>query len=159
MTAILRPSTPAGDLIAHILERFHATHRRELPELVALAREVEQRHADHPAAPHGLGDALALLQIDLEAHMRKEETELFPALLDGRRQGLAATAGAVRHDHDFQDESLALIRELAHYFHLPADACVSWRELYAGISKLIGDLDEHMRLENHEILAELAAAA
>ncbi len=26
--------------IAHILERFHETHRRELPVLVALAREL-----------------------------------------------------------------------------------------------------------------------
>jgi regulator of cell morphogenesis and NO signaling len=42
------------DLIAFILRRFHETHRRELPELVRLARRVEAVHRDHAACPHEL---------------------------------------------------------------------------------------------------------
>lgn len=43
-------STPA--LIVHILERYHETHRRELPALVGLAQKVETVHGTDPNAPH-----------------------------------------------------------------------------------------------------------
>ncbi|MFC7610763.1 DUF542 domain-containing protein [Teichococcus aestuarii] len=42
-----------GALIALIEQRYHATHRRELPELVRLARRVEAVHGEHPLAPRG----------------------------------------------------------------------------------------------------------
>ena len=44
-------------LIAHILERYHETHRRELPELIRLAEKVERVHASHPDVPAGLAEA------------------------------------------------------------------------------------------------------
>ncbi len=36
-------------------------------------------------------------------------------------------------------------------FQLPADACGSWRSLYAGVEKFADDLATHIRIEN-EIL-------
>lgn len=45
---------PTGALIDHIRTRYHDTHRRELPELIALARKVESAHATDPNTPHGL---------------------------------------------------------------------------------------------------------
>jgi regulator of cell morphogenesis and NO signaling len=38
------PAT-ASELIEHILARFHETHRRELPGIVRLARELESKGA------------------------------------------------------------------------------------------------------------------
>ena len=35
-----------GELISYILERFHAGHRRDLPELIRLARKVEAVHRE-----------------------------------------------------------------------------------------------------------------
>ena len=42
-------------LIDHILERYHAVHRQQFPELIRLARRVEQVHAEHPACPMLVG--------------------------------------------------------------------------------------------------------
>lgn len=42
-----------GALIDHNRTRYHDTHRRELPELIALARKVESAHATDPDTPHG----------------------------------------------------------------------------------------------------------
>ncbi|MDZ7651675.1 MAG: DUF542 domain-containing protein [Burkholderiaceae bacterium] len=67
-------------LIAHILSRFHETHRRELPELIRLAAKVEARHAEHPEAPHGLHVALEETAAALDEHMQKEEQVLFPLM-------------------------------------------------------------------------------
>lgn len=41
----------ASTLIDHILSRFHQRHRQQLPELIRLARRVEQVHGDRPSAP------------------------------------------------------------------------------------------------------------
>ena len=45
-------------LIAYILERFHAQHRKQLPELIRLARRVEHVHGGNPDCPAGLADHL-----------------------------------------------------------------------------------------------------
>ena len=43
------PAAPStGELIDHILQRYHAEHRQQLPELIAMARRVEAVHRDHP---------------------------------------------------------------------------------------------------------------
>ena len=62
------PETPdANALIDHILTRYHAVHREQLPELVRMARRVEAVHRDHPDAPHGLAEHLEIMTADPEA--------------------------------------------------------------------------------------------
>lgn len=138
--------TPA--LIAHIVERYHETHRREMPELVALARKVEKVHGTDPNAPHGLADALQAMVGELEVHMKKEELVLFPAMTRGRADAVAAPIEGMRHDHGDHEEALARIAAITHGFRLPAGACRSWKRLYEGTRKLVEDLDEHIYLEN-----------
>jgi iron-sulfur cluster repair protein YtfE (RIC family) len=55
-------------------------HRRELPELIRLATEVEARHQGHPDVPFGLAGVLSELAQALDDLMEREETELFPRL-------------------------------------------------------------------------------
>ena len=138
--------TPA--LIEHIVERYHQTHRREMPELVALARKVEKVHGTDPNAPHGLADALQAMVGELEVHMKKEELLLFPAMARGRADAVAAPIAGMRHDHDDHEEALARIAAITHGFRLPAGACRSWKRLYDGTRKLVEDIDEHIYLEN-----------
>ncbi|MDF1872826.1 hemerythrin domain-containing protein [Vannielia sp.] len=139
---------PTPALIEHILARYHETHRRELPELVALAEKVEAVHVNDPNAPHGLALALKALVVDLEEHMRKEEGAVFATGgAESCKQSGRPTA-ALRHDHDEQEAILNKIAAITHGFRLPANACASWTRLYAGLSKLVDDMDEHMFLEN-----------
>ncbi|HET7409968.1 MAG TPA: hemerythrin domain-containing protein [Paracoccaceae bacterium] len=138
--------TPA--LIDHIVERYHQTHRREMPALVALARKVETVHGTDPNAPHGLADALQAMVGELEVHMKKEELLLFPALARGRTDAAADRIAGMRHDHDDHEQALARIAAITHGFRLPTDACGSWKRLYAGTRKLVDDIDEHIYLEN-----------
>lgn len=146
---------PTGALIAHILERYHAVHRRELPELVALARKVEHAHATDTAAPHGLTRALEAMAADLEAHMRAEEGSLFPALTGEQRDDAPDPIARLRDEHDGQARALDRIAAITHGFRLPRDACEPWIRLYAGLGKLAEDLDEHMHLENDILFPRL----
>ncbi|GAW36686.1 iron-sulfur cluster repair protein YtfE [Roseovarius sp. A-2] len=145
-----------GELIAHILSRYHETHRRELPELLALARKVETSHATDPNSPHGLTRALELMIADLEDHMRREEANVFASLATGDASAGAGIAG-LRHDHEAQEAALNRIAAITHGFRLPAYACRSWTQLYAGLGKLAEDLDEHRYLEDSVLFPRLDA--
>lgn len=148
----------AGDhdtltLVEHIVSRYHDTHRRELPELIRLARKVEAVHATHPRAPRGLADVLHHLAGELEVHMKKEELILFPAMQSASGVGTGPMLGApiaqMRHDHDDHGDQLRRIEEITDSFRLPAEACRSWQALYGGVAKLASDLMEHIHLENN----------
>lgn len=144
-------------LIAYIVERFHQTHRRELPELVRLSTRVEAVHRNHPSAPQGLADALERLSGELGSHMMKEEQVLFPLMLQGADPMIAYPIAQMRHEHDDHGAALERIEEIAGGFVLPADACRSWQALYAGTQKLVVDLTEHVHLENNVLFPRFAA--
>ena len=145
------------DLIEHILDRYHATHRAELPELIRLAARVEERHAGNAAVPNGLHAALVELSGALDEHMQKEEQILFPLMRAGGHPMIGGPIGRMRFEHDEHGERLANLERLAHGFSLPEEACPTWKALYAGVRKLIDDVHEHVHLENNVLFARFGA--
>ncbi len=143
-------------LITVIETRFHAVHRRDLPDLVRLARQVEASHKAHPAAPPGLADLLQRIEWDLEAHMQKEEQGLFPSMRHDEPPAPAAIA-LMLDDHEEHAANLQRLVWLTGDFSIPENACPTWRALYAGARKLAGDLVEHIRIENDVLFPRFAA--
>ena len=135
-------------LIDYILQRYHQTHRRELPELIALAEKVERVHAAHSEAPHGLAAALEAMAHELETHMQKEEAVLFPMMRDGAQPMIAHPIARMRIEHDDHSERLRELARITRGGALPEDACRSWRALYAGVKKLSDDLARPIEIEN-----------
>jgi regulator of cell morphogenesis and NO signaling len=88
-------------LIAHICDRFHETHRRELPAILALARDIEAC-----GAPSGLAQALAAMAAELEIHMFKEEMRLFPMMEQGGNTLLWQWVDAMRAEHVGQRDKI-----------------------------------------------------
>lgn len=89
------PEEPEA-LIDRIIERYHQVHRRELPELLLLARHVEHIHAARPDVPAGLAAALADMANELGAHMQKEEQILFPMMRRGGNPMIVHPIGVMR---------------------------------------------------------------
>jgi regulator of cell morphogenesis and NO signaling len=112
-------NAPTGALIDHIRTRYHDTHRRELPELIALARRVESAHATDANTPHGLTHALEAMIPEWEAHMREEEEIVFPALRAGGTGDASAAVPYLRAAHDGQEPALNRIAAITHGFRLP----------------------------------------
>lgn len=144
-------------LIALIETRYHATHRRELPELIRLARRVEAVHGDKAEAPHGLADLLEDMGAELESHMQKEEQILFPLMRRGGHPMIGHPIGAMRAEHDDHGEHLRALEALTDGCVPPAGACNTWRALYAGTRKLADDLMEHIHLENNILFPRFGA--
>lgn len=140
-------------LIDHILIRYHQRHREELPELIRLARRVEQVHGERQDCPKGLADHLSDMQQELESHMMKEEQILFPMLRRVSASQVSAPISMMRYEHDQHGEALARIEHLTNDITAPADACNTWRALFAGLRQLREDLMQHIHLENNILFA------
>ena len=158
-SAALPESWETGRLIDHILARYHETHRRELPELIELARKVEAVHIDHPQAPRGLAVLLKQMHGELEVHMKKEELILFPAMRRRSGGGLDAPIAQMRHDHADHGEHLQRMQAITNGFARPEGACRSWQALYLGAAKLADDLTEHIHLENNVLFPRYQESA
>jgi len=143
-----------AELVDHIEQHYHAGLRRDLPTLVDAARRVERDHANHAAVPAGLCDVLAGFSDELESHMLKEETMLFPVLRNGARGGsIDMPMRMMEREHDSHDDQLDRIRDLTNDMKVPDDASATWTALYAGLEMLETELRQHIYLENNVLFA------
>ena len=146
-------------LIEHILTRYHAVHRDQLPELIRMADRVEAVHRNHPLVPTGLADLLETMEQELLAHMEKEEAILFPMLLDGGNPFVSDPIDMMRAEHLDHGALLDQLAVLTHDATAPEDACTTWRALYGGVNQLTNDLMNHIHLENNLLFAQFDAPA
>ncbi len=152
------PETLESDALITLIEnRFHAVHRRELPELVRLARRVEAVHKDKPDVPQGLADLLARIEQELESHMQKEEAILFPLMRRGGGLMIAGPISVMIAEHESQGTNLRQLEQITNNCEPPAGACTTWRALYAGVRKFIDDVTEHIHLENNVLFPRFTA--
>jgi len=154
---------PLGALIDHILVRYHAGLKEELPRLQALAEKVATVHgANHPDTLPALRDTFRSLKEELDSHLEKEEHVLFPYVREletaarGLRPsfsiplGLASGAiGVMEREHEVAGLALKTIHRLTDGFRPPNDGCGSFRALYAGLEIFEADLHAHIHLENN----------
>jgi regulator of cell morphogenesis and NO signaling len=138
-------------LIDHLLGRFHEQHREEVPRLLAMARKVEQVHGEKESCPKGLANHLEKMSEELEQHMQKEEQVLFPLIREGRGRMAAMPVQVMELEHRDHGQNLVRLRELAHDFEPPEEACGTWRALYLGLAELESDLMQHIHLENNAL--------
>jgi regulator of cell morphogenesis and NO signaling len=143
-----------AELVAHIVDHYHAGLRRDLPLLIDAARSVEREHRDHADRPTGLADLLEEFSNELESHMAKEERVLFPTLRTGQRGGqVDMPIRMMEREHEGHDEMLARIRQVTRDLTAPASAPAAWSKLYVDLSALESELREHIYLENNVLFA------
>jgi regulator of cell morphogenesis and NO signaling len=148
---------PLTDLVEHIVHAYHRPLREELPRLESMARKVASVHVDRD--PEGrlpkILATLLTLKAELEDHMEREEQLLFPLLL---AHGEGAPLEPFVDDHTAVGEILASLRQLTDEYRPPADACNTWRALWAGFEALERAMHEHIHLENNVLFPRATAA-
>lgn len=145
---------PAADvpaLTAHIVERFHETHLRELALLVSLAHELGASGAD-------LAEHLASMTSLLERHMFKEEMRLFPMMEQGGNTLIGLLIDDLVREHRAHEEAVARLEALTAGLSVLPGREDTTGALRTGVAKLVADLAEHVRLED-EVLFPLFEAS
>jgi regulator of cell morphogenesis and NO signaling len=144
---------PPPELCAYIIETHHDYLRRELPRLHAMSARVAQVHGGHTPSLNEVFEVFTGLEQELSSHIVKEEQILFPAISAMSRgesvpMPLDGPIACMMHEHDDAGEALGRLHELTGGFQPPADACNTYRALFAGLQDLEQDLHTHIHLEN-----------
>lgn len=155
-------------LVEHIVTRYHDALRDDLPRLEAMAARVDERHgARHPELFPDLLLTVRRLRFELEAHIAEEERSIFPRLVRLGTDAAAATDAAglrdelarLRAEHQGAGDTLGHLRRLTGDFTPPANACNTFRGLYAGLADLERELQLHVHLENNVLFPRAAVLA
>ena len=141
-------SADVGALIDLVLERFHAAHRRIVPELAGAAGRLEAEHGEDASWPSGLAALIERINGRLAAHMAKEEIVVFPRMRRGGGAPLDRPLAVLHAEHEDLERDMAALKAMSNRFTAPDSASAEWRELYAGLSAFAGDLAEHTRIED-----------
>jgi regulator of cell morphogenesis and NO signaling len=151
-------AAPLPALIDHIVSTYHERLRRDLPDLIEMARRVERKHGEKPGCPVGLTAHLEEMQLDVLEHLQKEELILFPMIERGASAAGAGPVQVMEKEHEHHRESLLRLRQLTGDLEPPAAACATWRALYDGLRQLEQELMEHIHLENNVLFPRSVAA-
>jgi regulator of cell morphogenesis and NO signaling len=149
-------------LLDHLEQRHHTFTRSELERAERLLQKVLAAHgARHPELAE-IAQTFEGLSQELAVHMQKEERILFPYLraleaaaqarLPLGRPAFQSALNPIRvmlQEHDAAGIFLQRLRELTGGYSPPADACPTFRALYASFADLERDLHQHIHLENN----------
>jgi regulator of cell morphogenesis and NO signaling len=161
---------PLGELVAYILERYHAPLRRELPRLAEMSEKVVRVHGErHPEMLPALAATYRSLSLELASHMMKEEQVLFPyvtSLERAREEGtpldrspfgtVRGPIAAMEAEHDDAGRAFERMRQLTNGYTLPEGACNTFRALFHGLDELERETHVHIHLENHILFPRAA---
>ncbi len=144
---------PPAELVGYIVEQHHGFLRSELPRLHAMAQRVAQVHGGHTSSLVEIFNVFVEAESELTSHMMKEEQILFPAIVamsQGEQPAMALDGpiSCMMHEHEEVGSALARMRKLSNGFQAPAEACNTYRALFAGLQDLEEDLHRHIHLEN-----------
>ena len=145
------------ELIGYIVDHHHAYLHAELAPLGRLVAKVRRVHADAHPRLHEVAEAYHGLARELRSHLAQEEEWAFPALArvhEGvgtakERESLLALLDELSREHDFAADQLRRVRELTDDYHVPEDACASYRDMLARLERLASDTHMHVHRENN----------
>jgi regulator of cell morphogenesis and NO signaling len=141
---------PMAELIDHIITTFHLPLREELPRLEAMARKVYDVHGDKdPERLRGILETIVALKKELLLHMQKEEEILFPMITAGQGRMAMGPVSVMEAEHAEAGDMLRRFSELTDHYVPPAEACNTWRALWAGLEDLETAMHVHIHLENN----------
>ena len=154
-----------ADLCAHIVDQHHSYLRDELPALRLLVEKVARVHgAAHPEL-EDVRMTFAGLADELEQHMDKEESVVFPAcvaLAEGADTHFpfGSVANPIRmvvHEHDEVAAGLARLRAATNAYEPPSGACNSYRSMLDRLETLEADTHRHVHEENNILFPRAVA--
>ena len=151
------------DLLADYVEKKHHRYVEEkTPTLIQFLNKLCKVHgATHPEL-FEITSLFTSSAEDLAAHMKKEESILFPfirKMVEAKAQSRAIAAphfGSVenpvemmKHEHEVEGDRFRKIVILTDNYTPPADACNTYKVTFAMLQEFEQDLHTHIHIENN----------
>lgn len=153
----------ALDFLAdYVVNEFHLYTKKMLPQLSDYIETVANVHGEAHPETRTIAEMWPLVRGDMAKHMQKEELLLFPyikRLVRGQAEGSVppappfgsarALVEAMEAEHDETGGALHEFEALSDGYTPPADACLTFRTLYALLSEFDAATKKHIHLENN----------
>ncbi|TWD93663.1 regulator of cell morphogenesis and NO signaling [Neobacillus bataviensis] len=142
-------------IINHVINNYHRVSEEELTMLSPYVTKVSRVHGEHHPELIKMNELFYEFKKELLEHMAKEEEIVFPLikqLADGTAphpEEAIKMIVELEKEHDHAGEILRQIRAVTSDFALPADACGTYRLVYARLEALEGLTFMHVHLENN----------
>ena len=147
---------PLSQLIDHIVATHHVYLQRELPQIGEFVTKILRVHG---VAHSELGKVHKLfytLKMELEQHLITEEEVLFPLIKEYEKKPSSLLLGkikevtdAIENEHEQAGDVIKELRKITNQYHLPSDACASYRLAYQKLEEMESDIFQHIHLENN----------
>lgn len=158
------------DLAEYIVNTHHKFVRMAIPSLLAHTRKVASVHGERHPEVIEIADRFAAVADELQNHMMKEESILFP-YITALAQASRANAKVQRPpfhsaqnpirmmeaEHKFAGDEMYEIRSLSSGYVPPADACTTFKVSYQELQQFELDLHNHVHLENNILFPKAVA--
>ncbi|TVZ80266.1 regulator of cell morphogenesis and NO signaling [Aeribacillus composti] len=151
-----------SELIDHIINKHHRYLLEELPNLSPYVTKVMRDHGgNHPhlIKVHKLFNEL---KTELEQHLWKEESEVFPLISQFEKQPTSENEQKMKkmiadltNEHDKTGDIIKEIRRITNDYTLPNGACRTYQLVYNRLEALESDLFEHIHLENNVLFPRI----
>lgn len=151
------------DFLMIYIENVHHTYVREsIPLISQYANKVAKVHGHHYQEVVIVNQLFHELANELSAHLQKEEQVLFPfikQLIHSKKEGeknILPSFGTVNnpikmmeYEHESAGDIFKEISRLTNNYNPPAQACNTFKALYAKLEEFEQDLHKHIHLENN----------
>ncbi|MEI7884362.1 MAG: iron-sulfur cluster repair di-iron protein [Clostridia bacterium] len=143
-------------LATYIEDTHHSFLRRALPEAAELLQTVLKVHGKNHQELFSVYRLFGQLKADLEQHLVKEETMLFPELGNvaaDKAEIIRVTAELVS-EHEAAGKILQELRVLTNNYTIPEGGCGTYQKAYQLLEEIENDIHQHIHLESNILLVE-----
>ena len=154
------------ELSDYVTKVHHKFVRENIDFIDPILNKVIRVHGDKHPELSEIGDLFFASVNELSAHMKKEETLLFPliqALELGKLKEIDEYASVkypiekMEDEHTEEGDRFRRIRELTNDYTPPADACNTYKLTYYKLKEFNEDLEQHIHLENNILFPKAIA--